>query len=45
MMTSTARSIALSQEEEPTVDERLEELKKQRLKLKDEIAGLLAEAM
>jgi uncharacterized protein len=35
----------IESEEEPTVDERLEELKKQRLKLKDEIAGLLAEAM
>jgi uncharacterized protein YdcH (DUF465 family) len=35
----------IESEEEPTVDERLEELKKQRLKLKDEIAGLLAKAM
>jgi len=31
--------------EEPTIDERLEELKRQRLKLKDELAGVLAKAM
>ena len=45
MMRSTAQSIELNQEEEPTIDERLEELKRQRLKLKDEIAGVLAKAM
>ena len=32
----------IESEEEPTADEVLERLKKQRLKLKDDIAGLLA---
>jgi uncharacterized protein len=31
--------------EEPTLDERLEELKKERLRLKDEIAAILTKAM
>jgi uncharacterized protein YdcH (DUF465 family) len=31
--------------EEPTVDERLEELKKERLKLKDQIAAILAKTV
>lgn len=32
----------IESEEEPTADEVLEDLKKQRLKLKDEIAGVLS---
>ena len=40
-MRSIDRSIALSSEEEPTADEVLEGLKKQRLKLKDDIATQL----
>jgi uncharacterized protein YdcH (DUF465 family) len=35
----------IESEEEPTVDERLDEFKKERLKLKDEIAAVLAKAM
>ena len=35
----------IESEEEPTSDERLEELKRQRLNLKDKIAGILAKVM